>query len=144
MSDFNITGIKLRAAAPPDWFGVADLLAAAELPIAGARDHFADFNVAESEGIVGCIGLERYGDAGLLRSLAVSPFYRDRGLGRALVDSCVAHARSQGVRTRALLTTTAEHYFERLGLRGSIGTAFPRSWVSPPNFAAPVRARPPR
>jgi N-acetylglutamate synthase-like GNAT family acetyltransferase len=109
------TTIPLRPATQADWPGIEAMLTGADLPLAGARDHLGDFFVVTSDGIVGCIGLERYGNAGLLRSLAVSTAHRDHGYGRALVDACVHHARSTGVETLALLTTTAEPFFARLG-----------------------------
>jgi N-acetylglutamate synthase-like GNAT family acetyltransferase len=122
-SDSSIT---LRPATPADWNHVEALLEGEALPLAGAREHWADFIVAPANGaIAGCVGLERYGDAGLLRSLAVSPAARDRGLGRALVEACIARARAGGVRHLALLTTTAEAYFARLGFTRVERTAVP-------------------
>jgi amino-acid N-acetyltransferase len=107
--------ITLRRATPNDWPIVEAMLGGEGLPLAGARDHFDDFIVADSAGIVGCVGLERYGDAALLRSLAVSSQQRGSGIGRALVDACVDHARSTGARALVLLTETAEPFFARLG-----------------------------
>jgi len=64
---------------------------------------------------VGCIGLERYGDAALLRSAAVAEPHRGRGFGRAAVRALEARAGSAGVETLFLLTTTAAAFFEGLG-----------------------------
>lgn len=61
--------VVIRGAAAADLPAVEALLAAARLPLAGVAEHFADFMVAERSGrVVGVVGLERYGDAGLLRS----------------------------------------------------------------------------
>ena len=92
------------------------MLEAAELPTAGVREHLADFWVArDGQTIVGCVGLESYGDVALLRSLVVEATTRTRGLGNRLVGHLLEHARSRQVRELYLLTTTAEDYFPRFG-----------------------------
>jgi amino-acid N-acetyltransferase len=80
------------------------------------RDWLDHFWVGEHEGtVVGAAGMERYGDAGLLRSVAVAPEWRRSGIGRALADHVLDEGRTAGVDDVYLLTTTAEHYFPRLG-----------------------------
>lgn len=64
---------------------------------------------------VGAIGLERHGNAGLLRSLIVAPDHRRRGLGHELVHALEEHARTLGIADLVLLTETAETFFARLG-----------------------------
>ena len=74
------------------------------------------FIVAESDGaIVGSAALEVCCDNALLRSVAVAPEWRSRGLGRALVSRVIADAEARGLRALYLLTTTAEHYFPSFG-----------------------------
>ena len=63
----------------------------------------------------GLVGLELYGEAALLRSLAVAPNRRGSGLGSRLVEHAERYARDRGVRSLYLLTTTAEAFFLRLG-----------------------------
>jgi amino-acid N-acetyltransferase len=76
----------------------------------------AGFLVAEAgDAIVGVAGLERYGEDGLLRSVAVAPDRRGAGLGARLTSAVVMEARSQGLAGLYALTTTAERYFPRLG-----------------------------
>ncbi|HQR29522.1 MAG TPA: GNAT family N-acetyltransferase [Anaeromyxobacteraceae bacterium] len=60
----------------------------------------------EAGRLVGCIGLEVHGAEGLLRSFAVEPGSRGRGVGRALHQRAVALARELGVRELFILTTT--------------------------------------
>jgi amino-acid N-acetyltransferase len=108
--------LSLRRAGPADHNGVAALLHDSALPTEGVAEWLDQFWVAEHQGrVVGVAGLERYGDAGLLRSVAVAPGWRGSGLGRALVDRVLEDGRAAGVRDVYLLTTTAEHYFPRLG-----------------------------
>ena len=63
---------------------------------------------------VGAIGLERHGDAALLRSLVVAPGERLHGLGRTLVRTVEQHAQATGIMQLVLLTDTAEAFFRRL------------------------------
>ena len=65
--------------------------------------------------MVAIIGLEQFQSAGLLRSLAVSPNYRGRGLAQELVRHVESFAASHGVESLFLLTTTAEAFFRKRG-----------------------------
>ena len=108
--------VTLRRAVPADRDTVGALLRDLELPTDGVTDWLDRFWVGEHEGaIVGVAGMERYGDAGLLRSVAVAPEWRGSGIGRALVDRVLEEGRAAGVQEVFLLTTTAERYFPRLG-----------------------------
>ncbi len=69
----------------------------------------------EGERLVGCVGLERYDENGLLRSLVVESDYRGRGLGARLLAAIEALAISKGVGAPYLLTTTAETFFAARG-----------------------------
>jgi N-acetylglutamate synthase-like GNAT family acetyltransferase len=74
--------------------------------------------VAEDRGaLVGVIGLEQFRSAGLLRSLVVAPHHRQRGLGRRLVDTVERQAKAADLKQLALLTETADRFFEALGYR---------------------------
>jgi amino-acid N-acetyltransferase len=93
------------------------LLTEAELPVADlaelALEHFLACGPrAAPDGVV---GLELHAADALLRSLAVRPRARGRGLGQALVAAAERHARAQGVTRLYLLTTSAASFFARLG-----------------------------
>jgi amino-acid N-acetyltransferase len=87
-------------------------LPTADLPgIAGLRTW-----VVESEtSLTGVIALERFGAEGLLRSLAVVPEHRHRGIGRELVAQLERDAGADGVTRLVLLTETAEAFFRAIG-----------------------------
>lgn len=114
---------ELRTATAADRPAVERLLVASDLPTAGLVDLFAghagDFVVAEDPTAPGELaavgGLEVCGDSALLRSVAVRPAWRRHGLGQALVRRLDRRGEERGVRALYLLTTTAEHYFSRLG-----------------------------
>ena len=101
---------------------VLELLDESALPRAGVEDHFGGFLVArDGEGrLMGCIGMEKYDDVGLLRSLAVREAERRTGVGRCLVERLLEAATASGIRSMFLLTTTAQRYFPRFGFE-SIG-----------------------
>jgi amino-acid N-acetyltransferase len=108
--------VSLRRADLGDHEAVSSLLRESELPTEGVGEWLHQFWVADHHGqLVGVAGLERYGDSGLLRSVAVAQGWRGSGLGRALVDRVLQEGHAAGVRDVYLLTTTAEHYFPRLG-----------------------------
>jgi GNAT superfamily N-acetyltransferase len=80
-------------AQPQDLPDVLALLDRSELPRDGLADHF-DLVLVARDGaqIVGSAAIERYGDAGLLRSVAVDSAYRSQGLGAQLVGSALEQA----------------------------------------------------
>jgi UDP-N-acetylmuramate: L-alanyl-gamma-D-glutamyl-meso-diaminopimelate ligase len=98
----------------------------------GAGD-FADTRAGEvllcvdETGIVGCVAVEVHDQAAILRSLAVIPERRGRGLGWMLADNAVARARAEGADRLYLLTEHASDFFaEKVGFR-----AIERSAVEP-------------
>jgi len=103
------------------------LLKRSALPVAGIERHVSTTLVARHDDkIVGCAAVEVYGQAGLLRSVAVEPARRSEGLGEQLTKAALELARKRGVRTIYLLTTTASHFFPRFGF-----TAIPRTELDP-------------
>ncbi len=107
---------KLRPAVAADNAAVESLLGESRLPTSGVAASIDQFIVAESNGgIVGVIGLERYGTFGLLRSAAVSDSWRGKGVGRDLVERLLSDARRANIEGVYLLTTTAEGYFPSFG-----------------------------
>ena len=118
--------VSLRPATGRDLSAVYRLLAASSLPLAGVADNLENFVVAESGGeVVGVTGLEVCRNNALLRSTAVDPAWRGRGVGRQLVERVVAEAEARGIRALYLLTTTAEHYFPSFGFARTTREAVP-------------------
>ena len=118
MSTIAVSDVQVRPATPDDLSAVEDLLRRSELPLDGVKASLGSFVVAERGGkLVGVAGLEQCGDYGLLRSAAVDPEWRGRGLGRTLVERVISEAEATGFRALYLLTTTAEKYFPSFGFR---------------------------
>lgn len=104
-----------RPATPRDLPAVQALLTGAGLPLDGLSDCEL-LLVAERAGrIVGAIGFERHGQAGLLRSLVVAPDARGAGLGAALLDSGVEAMRAAGLKGAYGLTTTIPDLLRKRG-----------------------------
>jgi amino-acid N-acetyltransferase len=79
-------------------------------------EHLRDFMVAQNEsGFLGCCALAVLTpDLGEVRSLAVRPESSGAGVGRALVQACVAEARRLGLR-RVFALTLVPDFFQRCG-----------------------------
>ncbi len=100
----------------PEWRReVVDLLTASQLPVSDLSNRIQMLGVWKEAQLVGVIGLEPYGDVGLLRSLAVDRSVRGTGLGGRLVEELESLAGSEGIGALYLLTTTAESFFEKRG-----------------------------
>lgn len=106
--------IDIRPATARDLPSAIELLRGADLPTEDlAAEHIA--LVAEGEaGLLGVIGLEIFGDVGLLRSLVVSPLARGEGVGRSLVEALELLARQRGIAELWLLTIDADAFFSNL------------------------------
>lgn len=83
------------------------------------------FGVRCESSLVAVVGLELFGAVALLRSLAVSPTHRGRGLARQLVAHAESVAVSRDVDSLFLLTTTASDFFGKLGFVPASRSAAP-------------------
>lgn len=109
---------EIRRAAAGELKEIELLLHASGLPTEGVGDHIEHFFVArDGPSLLGTVGLEHYGQDGLLRSLAVRPSDRSHGIGSKLTEQALSEARHLGIRRLVLLTTTAEPYFRLRGFR---------------------------
>ena len=96
-----------------------DTYAAQDLMLSRTREflleNLGDYLVADDEGFAGCCALATLTrDLAEIRSLAVRPETSGRGVGKALVDACVARARQLGLR-RVFALTLVPEFFERCG-----------------------------
>lgn len=110
--------LRVRPARQRDLPQVERLLNDARLPLEGIPEHLDSFLVAEDgANLIAVAGLEVYGDAALLRSVAVRPAWRGKGLGQLLVDTALQSAKQKGITRVYLLSETAADYFPRFGFR---------------------------
>ncbi|MFA6032381.1 MAG: N-acetyltransferase, partial [Myxococcota bacterium] len=80
--------------------------------------HIGNFAVALDGGCIAGVGALHHYTKGLaeVRSLAVRPGNKNRGLGRRLVESLAARARREGIATIFVMTVVPD-FFENLGFR---------------------------
>jgi len=108
--------MRIEQATGADGPGIQAMLREAGLPVEDLSTAPVRFWLArEGHTLAGAIGIERYGNAGLLRSLTVDPGHRARGMATALVQALELAMRAEGLKTMVLLTETAEGFFGRRG-----------------------------
>lgn len=95
---------------------IRQLLKDNDLPYEDLRSSRVAVITYETEGqLIGCIGLEAYGEDGLLRSFAVQKGHKGKGIGKQLLAELIHKSKNQGIKTLHLLTTTADRYFIKHG-----------------------------
>jgi amino-acid N-acetyltransferase len=110
------------------------LLAAQQLPIDDLDDSTITLVGAfVNDALVGVIGLQACDDVAMLRSLAVDPAHRDRGIAGALCERVFVLA---GERDLYLLTESADGYFARLGFEPVERAAVPAAIRATQQFSA--------
>lgn len=108
--------MRLERASDGDRQRIRDLLEANGLPHEGLGTSPVDRFVGAVDGrFVGAVGLERYGEEALLRSLVVPGAVRGRGHGTGLYRAIESAAREAGVTRLHLLTASAAPFFLKLG-----------------------------
>jgi amino-acid N-acetyltransferase len=111
---------------------VITLLAAEKLPTDDLTPTLGNFLISkDGDDITGVIGLEIYGDYGLLRSLTVKPAFRNQHIAGKLIAEIENLATSKGLKAIFLLTETAPGYFTNKGYqkttRGEVPAEVQRS-----------------
>lgn len=118
LKEEGVPFLKDRLVAAND-AGLADALTAEGLPVddlAEAGRTFYTFSTLDGA-TVGYGGLELLGEHVLLRSVAVLPTFRGKGLGCNIVPVLLCRAYHAGARTAWLLTDTAAPFFEKIGFK---------------------------
>ena len=112
------TTTSVGPASGGDLDAIRRLLVAALLPSGNVGGPNQRFIVARQNGrVVGCAGLETFGEDGQLRSMAVHWTSRNAGLGTRLHGRLLFEAVQAGVRNLYVVTTTATDFFAAQGYR---------------------------
>lgn len=107
---------ELRRARPEDSEQIRELIVSEALPAMEIDEWIDGFWVLEDGGtLVGCAGIETYGEAAVLRSVVVTPQLRGSGESRRLTQRALDHARETGAKRCYLFTMGAATFFERFG-----------------------------
>jgi amino-acid N-acetyltransferase len=108
--------MEIRDAKASDLDSIKALLVSTELPSADIHEHLKWCVVCEERGLIVGVGcLEVYDNVGLIRSIAVRPEQKNRGIGKLVCHAIEQRAYNLGISTLYLLTETAEEYFSSLG-----------------------------
>ena len=130
------TTTSVGPASGGDLDAIRRLLVAALLPSGDLGAPNQRFIVARQGGrVVGCAGLETFGEDGQLRSMAVHWTSRNSGLGSSLHARLLFEALQAGVRNLYVVTTTAEDFFTRQGYRKVRATDVPPGVLASEEYA---------
>ncbi|WP_077247863.1 GNAT family N-acetyltransferase [Bacillus sp. FJAT-27225] len=120
--------MTIRIGEETDFTGIIEFLNKAGLSTDGLTGRGAgQFILAEDrERLRGCLGMEQYGEAGLLRSLAISPGMGEEDL-LAMFKQMVELAANQNVNALYLATNkrTAIPFFEMIGFKRIVKSELP-------------------
>ena len=106
----------LRKARPDDVSAIASMIVSEHLPAMEIEEWLDGFWVLDDRGrLVGCAGIEQYGDSAVLRSVMTDPSLRGSGEGVRLVQRCLDSAREGGATRCYLFTMTAAAFFKKFG-----------------------------
>jgi amino-acid N-acetyltransferase len=131
-----MSGVTISRARTDDLDVVEALLEREQLLVDGLRQHVNPLWVARAGNrVVGCAGLEVYGDVALLRSVAVAAEQRHSGVGSALTSAALEEAARSGIAVVYLFTKTAERFFPRFGFEIVDRADLPASVQSSVEFA---------
>lgn len=94
---------------------IKELLTASGLPIVGVDKAVEQFLVAKDSQVIGVLGALYNPPKALLRSFAVIPMQRSKGIGATLVAEIFKELQRQKLEEVYLITDTAAEYFKRIG-----------------------------
>jgi len=108
---------SLEPADDADLPAIRELLTDAQLPIADLTETgpVRFWLMRDGESLIATVGLERYGNVAMLRSLVVRADHRGKGLGNAVLRQAEQQAITEGIRELCVLTTSAAALFARHG-----------------------------
>lgn len=111
-----MTTPQVRTATQADAARILSLLQSNDLPTSDLADCRPEFVVIEDgDELIGTGGVQVFGTAALVRSLAIAKNRQKDGLGSSLLTALERHASGLGIRELVLLTQTAEPFFARHG-----------------------------
>lgn len=108
--------LDLRQARPDEVEEISKLITSEQMPAIEVGEWLDGFWVLDDGNkLVGCAGLELYGEAAQLRSVMIDSLLRGTGEGVRLVERCLDYARQHGAKRCYLFTMTAASWFPRFG-----------------------------
>lgn len=134
-----MAAIELRAAQPDSLAQVSEILRQCDLPCSDLAEKHMDHFILAFQGadLVGVAGIERAGDYGLLRSVAVLPSWRQSGVARQLIKACEQRAAKAGLHKLVLIAANenAARLFTHLSYAISMRSELPAALLELPEFS---------
>lgn len=97
---------------------IKDTLQKNDLPYQDINaDNIELFLANNNSDFVGIVGLEKFDDVALLRSMVVKEKFRGQGYGRKICTQILKIAQKYNIKEVFLLTCTAKDFFEHLGFK---------------------------
>jgi len=119
--------VNIRSAETCDIPDIKSILSQYILETELVDDNIDRFVVAETGGmIVGCAYLDTSMSVVELRSIAVLPGWKNKGIGRRLFQTLMQ--RAKGMADRIYVRTTARGFFERMGFKALDDSQKPVLW----------------
>ncbi len=119
--------VNIRSAGTGDILDIKSILSQYILETELVDDNIDRFVVAENEGmIVGCACLDSNMRLVELRSIAVLPGWKNKGIGRRLFE--ILMQRAKGMTDRIYVRTTSWGFFEKMGFEALDGSQKPVLW----------------
>lgn len=108
--------LNIRPATNTDLEDILNLLSANQLPTIDMNENSVQLFVALfNNELIGTIGIEKFNQLALLRSLAVKDKFKNQKVGEQLVNYLFDFSKVEHISELYLLTTTAEKYFYKFG-----------------------------
>lgn len=108
--------LKLIKAEKQDLKTITNLLQENNLPYQDIETDNKEFFLVYNDSLlIGIIGLEKFDNIGLLRSLAVKDNYKNKGYGTKICIAFMDYAKNEQINDLYLLTCTAKEFFEKIG-----------------------------
>lgn len=75
------------------------------------------FFAYEDSSFIGIIGLEKFDNLGLLRSMVINKEFRNKGYGKKVCEAFFKTVKKEGINELYLLTYDAKDFFEKVGFK---------------------------
>ena len=129
--------VSYTSAQDEDVEAIIALLKTNNLPISDLATGHRMFLVAHANNqVIGCVAIEIYGEAGLLRSLVLNKSFSGKGIGQQLVTEAETWSCNNGIKELYLLTTTAAEFFPKMGWKNTERTTVPESIAQSSEFSS--------
>ena len=132
----TISQTKITKANSEQKQSIVSLLQSEKLSVEDLPASLDGFFVAlENNKVIGAIGLEKYDNCGLLRSMVVNKEHRNKNIASQLVQQSEDYATTVGIDCMYFLTETAPQYFERKGYQKIPREDVPKSLQASSEFS---------